>query len=228
MVSGWPDAIKCTSASDGERVLYLNNAPSSNGSYYYMEPWATSGVWDAYLRYDASGAYMNAGPGYSTTNCNTSIANIYTAGRAFNFVGGGGGSGVTDGDKGDITVSGTGATWTVDDGAVAYDDIQNVSAPNKLLGRYTTGTGIVEEIAIGSGLTLSSGTLSASGGITAVTTASCSGSGCVATCPATYFRTGCSNDFMGGTAQPAAPSGADGCTCSVGGGAYYCYAYCAK
>lgn len=39
-----------------------------------------------------------------------------------------------------------------------------VMATNKLLGRSTTGTGSVEEIAIGSGLSLSAGTLSASGG----------------------------------------------------------------
>lgn len=37
-------------------------------------------------------------------------------------------------------------------------------ATNKLLGRSTAGTGSVEEIAIGSGLSLSAGTLSASGG----------------------------------------------------------------
>ena len=39
-----------------------------------------------------------------------------------------------------------------------------VMATNKLLGRSTAGTGSVEEIAIGSGLSLSAGTLSASGG----------------------------------------------------------------
>ena len=57
------------------------------------------------------------------------------------------GSGITDGDKGDITVSGSGATWTIDNDVVTYAKIQNVSATDKLLGRSTAGAGDVEEIA---------------------------------------------------------------------------------
>ena len=53
---------------------------------------------------------------------------------------------VTDGDKGDITVSSTGATWTIDAGVVTYAKIQNVSATDRLLGRSTAGAGVVEEI----------------------------------------------------------------------------------
>jgi hypothetical protein len=53
---------------------------------------------------------------------------------------------LADGDKGDITVSGSGATWTIDNSAVTYAKIQDVSATDKLLGRSTAGAGVVEEI----------------------------------------------------------------------------------
>lgn len=57
--------------------------------------------------------------------------------------------GVTNGDKGDITVSnaGTGSeNWAIDPGVVTYAKIQNVT-PDRLLGRVTSPAGTVEEIA---------------------------------------------------------------------------------
>lgn len=54
--------------------------------------------------------------------------------------------GVSDGDKTDITVSASGATWSIDNDAVTYAKVQNVSATDRLLGRSTAGSGDIEEI----------------------------------------------------------------------------------
>ena len=55
----------------------------------------------------------------------------------------GGGGGVTDGDKGDITVSGGGITWTIDNGVVTLAKMANVPS-GTIFYRKTAGAGIPE------------------------------------------------------------------------------------
>lgn len=73
---------------------------------------------------------------------------------------------VADGDKGDIVVSGGGDVWEIQDGNVTFNKIQNITS-STILGRFTSGSGTVQEITIGSGLSLnaSTGVLTASGGV---------------------------------------------------------------
>ena len=49
------------------------------------------------------------------------------------------------GDKGDLTVN-SASNWTIDNGAVTYSKIQNISTTDRLLGRSTAGAGVVQEI----------------------------------------------------------------------------------
>ena len=77
---------------------------------------------------------------------------------------------VADGDKGDITVSSSGAVYTIDPATVTYSKIQNTSAASVLIGRGAgAGAGSVQEITLGSGLSMSGTTLSATGGGSGIT-----------------------------------------------------------
>jgi hypothetical protein len=57
----------------------------------------------------------------------------------------GGGGGITDGDKGDITVSSSGATWTIDNNAVSDAKLRQ-SVGNSVIGRSASSTGNVADI----------------------------------------------------------------------------------
>lgn len=69
--------------------------------------------------------------------------NLSITGTTINAAGGGG---LSDADYGDVTVSAGGTVMTIDNDAVTYAKIQNVSATDRLLGRSTAGAGDIEEI----------------------------------------------------------------------------------
>jgi hypothetical protein len=85
-----------------------------------------------------------AAPVDGTLWLNTTTGEVKVRSGGVTQVIGGGGS-VADGDKGDITVSGSGANWTIDAGAVSLGKLADL-ATSTILGRASAGTGSPEAL----------------------------------------------------------------------------------
>jgi hypothetical protein len=107
--------------------VYVDTVYARNDTLFYRKnsvEYAVRKITDAESVQDAIGAMINASLQY------VDVTPVLA---------------INDRDFGDITTSGSGLTWTVDDQAITYNKIQNVSAIDRVLGRRFSG-GSVEEL----------------------------------------------------------------------------------
>lgn len=82
----------------------------------------------------------------SLLTAGTNVTLTYNDGAGTLTIDAAGGSGLSDGDYGDISVSSSGTVISIDADVVTYAKMQNVSATARVLGRKTAGSGDVEEL----------------------------------------------------------------------------------
>lgn len=157
--AGAGDVVGPASATDGALALFdgttgkllktsgVTTASFASASHTHTQSDVTSLVSDLALKaplvsptFTGTPVAPTASPGTNTTQIATTA--FVTAAVA---VGGGGGGGISDGDKGDITVSGTGTVWTIDPTTVTNAKLANMAA-NRLKGRPNSGTGGPEDL----------------------------------------------------------------------------------
>lgn len=141
----WLGSIYQYVRGDGT-LAYL--PPSANYLDDLLDVTITSPSTGQLLRYNGS-QWVNWTPNFLTSNQTITLSGDVTGSGATSIV---------------TTIAANAVTTSkIANTAVTFAKIQNINT-NRLLGRSSAGSGSVEEISIGSGLSLSGGTLSASGG----------------------------------------------------------------
>lgn len=124
-------------AHDDGKVLIINNVGSFDITLKHESASSTAGN-----RFTLGGSDYVISSGTSCIiHYDSTSSRWRLAATGKNF-----GGGVSDGDKGDITVSASGATWTIDNNVVTYAKMQDVSATSRIMGRITAGAGDMEEL----------------------------------------------------------------------------------
>ena len=142
----------------GSNKLYIDNSTTStpliygdfaNDTVRVNGKFHANGPVKIDLGSDATGDiyYRNSSGQFTKLNIGTS-GQVLTVSSGLPAWSAASGGGVTDGDKGDITVSGSGAAWSVDNDAITYSKMQNISVTQKVLGRNSSGSGDVEEVSL--------------------------------------------------------------------------------
>ena len=142
------------SKGDGNINQTPPNAETDTAYWAYMPPGPAGagltprGAWNNAVTYVIADFVSFSGNTFaSRINGNLNVSPPATAidSTEWMHVPGGGSAGVSDGDKGDITVSGGGTVWTIDNKAVTLAKMQDITSA-RVIGRKSAGAGVPEEI----------------------------------------------------------------------------------
>lgn len=134
----YPDA---SIINDADSTLFLQGGVTKEATAALIRAITASKITDSTTVGRALVTLANAGTvRYLRVNADETITSLTAAGFLAAI-------GLPDGDKGDLTVSVNGATWTIDNNAVTLAKLADI-ATAVILGRNTAGTGDPEELSI--------------------------------------------------------------------------------
>ena len=142
------DTLDGVTLANGDLALVKDqSAPAENGIYVVGATPARAAEFDTYDEHPGSLIVVQEGTAAADTlwMCTSNGGGtIGTTGLVFSQIAAGG---LSDGDKVDITVTGSGTTWTIDPGVVTLAKLANL-AQDQFIGRVTASTGVPETATI--------------------------------------------------------------------------------